>query len=99
MIREGQPLGSYFGYKTDGLFQSYDEIANSALPVGASVQPGDVKYVDQNNDGVIDEKDRVILGNAFPRYTFGFTYNMTWKGFDLNVMLQGVGKRSMYPAW
>ena len=96
LIREGQPLGSYFGYKTDGLFQSYDEIANSALPVGASVQPGDVKYVDQNNDGVIDEKDRVILGNAFPRYTFGFTYNMTWKGFDLNVMLQGVGKRSMY---
>ena len=96
LIREGQPLGSYFGYKTDGLFQSYDEIANSALPVGASVQPGDVKYVDQNNDGVIDEKDRVILGNAFPRYTFGFTYNMTWEGFDLNVMLQGVGKRSMY---
>ena len=96
LIREGEPLGSYFGYKTDGLFQSYDEIADSALPVGASVQPGDVKYVDQNNDGVIDEKDRVILGNAFPRYTFGFTYNMTWKGFDLNVMLQGVGKRSMY---
>ena len=96
LIREGEPLGSYFGYKTDGLFQSYDEIANSSLPVGASVQPGDVKYVDQNEDGVIDEKDRVILGNAFPRYTFGFTYNMTWKGFDLNVMLQGVGKRSMY---
>ena len=73
LIREGQPLGSYFGYKTDGLFQSYDEIANSALPVELPVQPGDVKYVDQNNDGVIDEKDRVILGNAFPRYTFGFT--------------------------
>ena len=96
LIREGEALGSYFGYKTDGLFQSYEEIANSALPVGASVQPGDVKYVDQNNDGVIDEKDRVVLGNAFPRYTFGFTYNMEWKGFDLNVMLQGVGKRSMY---
>lgn len=96
LIREGEALGSYFGYKTDGLFQSYDEISNSALPVGASVQPGDVKYVDQNGDKVIDEKDRVVLGNAFPRYTFGFTYNMTWKGFDLNVMLQGVGKRSMY---
>lgn len=96
IIREGEALGSYYGYKTDGLFQSYEEIANSALPVGASVQPGDVKYVDQNNDGVIDEKDRVVLGNAFPRYTFGFTYNVAWRGFDLNVMLQGVGKRSQY---
>ena len=96
LIREGEALGSYYGYKTDGLFQSYEEIAGSALPVGASVQPGDVKYVDQNNDGVIDEKDRVVLGNAFPRYTFGFVYNVAWKGFDLNVMLQGVGKRSMY---
>lgn len=53
LIREGEALGSYYGYKTDGLFQSYEEIANSALPVGASVQPGDVKYVDQNGDGVI----------------------------------------------
>lgn len=96
LIREGEALGSYFGYKTDGLFQSYDEIANSSLPVGASVQPGDVKYVDQNHDEVIDEKDRVVLGNAFPRYTFGFTYSVAYKGFDFNILLQGVGKRSMY---
>ena len=52
IIREGVALGSYYGYESDGLFQTYDEIANSALPVGASVQPGDVKYVDQNKDGV-----------------------------------------------
>ncbi|MDD6748628.1 MAG: TonB-dependent receptor, partial [bacterium] len=96
LIREGEALGSYYGYKNAGLFQSYEEIAESALPVGASVQPGDVKYVDQNGDGVIDEKDRVVLGNAFPRYTFGFTYGLTWKGLDFNLMLQGVGKRSMY---
>lgn len=96
LIREGEALGSYFGYKTDGLFQSYDEINNSALPVGASVQPGDVKYIDQNNDGVIDEKDRVVIGNAFPRYTFGFTYNLEYKGFDFSIFLQGVGKRDMY---
>ena len=96
IIREGEALGSYFGYKTDGLFQSYDEIAASALPVGAAVHPGDVKYVDTDLNGVIDDKDRVVLGNAFPRYTFGFTYNLEYKGFDLNVMLQGVGKRDMY---
>ena len=96
LIREGEALGSYYGYKTDGYFQSYDEIANSALPVGASVQPGDVKYKDVNKDEVIDDKDRVVLGNAFPRYTFGFTYNVSYKGFDFGMILQGVGKRDMY---
>ena len=93
--RVGVSLGSYYGYKTDGLFQSYDEIDVSAVPVGASVQPGDVKYVDRNGDGVIDSKDRYILGNAFPRYTFGFNYSVAWKGFDLNVFAQGVLKRDM----
>lgn len=96
ITREGVALGSYYGYKTDGLFQSYEEIANSALPVGANVQPGDVKFVDTNGDDVIDSKDRVVLGNAFPRMTFGFTYDVSYKGFDFSLMLQGVGKRDMY---
>jgi len=96
LIREGEALGSYFGYKTDGFFQNLDEIANSALPVGAIVQPGDVKYVDQNGDEVIDEKDRVVLGNAFPRFTFGFNYDVQFKNFDFSLLLQGVGKRDMY---
>ncbi|MEL7585402.1 MAG: SusC/RagA family TonB-linked outer membrane protein [Prolixibacteraceae bacterium] len=96
LIREGEALGSYYGYKTDGYFQSFDEIAGSALPVGASVQPGDVKYKNMNTDDVIDDKDRVVLGNAFPRYTFGFTYDVSYKGFDFGFILQGVGKRDMY---
>ena len=95
IIREGEALGSYYGYKVAGYFQSYDEIAGSALPIGASVQPGDIKYADTDKNGVIDDKDRVVLGNAFPRYTFGFTYNLTYKGFDLGLLLQGVGKRDM----
>lgn len=96
IIREGEALGSYFGYKTDGYFQNYTQIANSALPIGATVQPGDVKYKDLNADGVIDEKDRTILGNAFPRYTFGANYQVEWKGFDLGMLIQGVGKRDMF---
>lgn len=96
LIREGQALGSYYGYRTDGFFQSYDDIANSALPIGVSAQPGDVKYVDQNGDGIIDDKDRVVIGNAFPRLTFGFTYDLQWKDFDFSIMLQGVGKRDMF---
>jgi len=95
LIQEGYPLGSYYGYKVAGYFQSYDEISKSAIPIGAVVQPGDVKYVDQNSDGVIDNKDRIVLGNGFPRYTFGFTYNVTYKGFDFNMLLNGVGKRDM----
>ncbi|MDR2859028.1 MAG: TonB-dependent receptor [Mediterranea sp.] len=96
LIREGVAFGSYYGYKTDGLFQNYDDISNNALPLGASVEPGDVKYVDYYKDGVIDDKDRQVLGNAFPRYTFGFNYTLGWKGFDLNIFAQGVGKRDMY---
>jgi hypothetical protein len=60
------------------------------------VQPGDVKYKDLHEDGVIDEKDRTILGNAFPRYTFGLTYETRWKGFDFSMLVQGVGKRDMF---
>jgi TonB-linked SusC/RagA family outer membrane protein len=95
ILREGVPSYSYYGYKTDGLFQNQEEIKNSAVPIGANLQPGDVKYVDRNGNGVIDDNDRFILGNAFPRYTFGFSYMVTWKGIDFNMLWQGVGKRDM----
>jgi TonB-linked SusC/RagA family outer membrane protein len=93
--RVGVPLGSYYGYKTDGMFKSYEEIEASATPVGVKVQPGDLKFVDRNGDGIIDSKDRYVLGNAFPRYTFGFTYSVAWKGLDFSIFAQGVGKRDM----
>ncbi|MDR0510934.1 MAG: TonB-dependent receptor [Rikenellaceae bacterium] len=93
--REGLPYRSYYGYKTDGLYQSYAEIAASPKPIGSDPLPGDVKYVDRNGDGVITESDRMYLGHNFPRYTFGVTYSLAWKGFDLSVFLQGVLKREM----
>lgn len=95
IIRVGLPLYSYYGYKTDGLFQNEEDIKNSALPIGILPQPGDVKYKDRNGDGIIDDNDRYVLGHAFPRLTFGFTYDVQWKGFDLSMLLQGVGKRDM----
>lgn len=95
LTRVGCPLESYYGYKMDGFFQSYEEIEVSAIPVGGKVQPGDVKFVDRNEDGVIDSKDRFILGNAFPRLTFGFTYSLEWNGLDFSMFWQGVGKRDM----
>lgn len=96
LIQEGYPLNSYYGYKIDGFFQSYEEIQNSPTLESLDknqLAPGDVKYKDINNDGVIDEDDRTYLGYGFPRYTFGFTYDVRWKGFDLMIMLQGVMKR------
>lgn len=96
ITRKGIAFKSYYGYKVAGYFRDETDIANSALPVGASVQPGDVKYVDVKKDGTIDASDRKVLGNAFPRYTFGMTYSLTWKCFDLNMLIQGVGKRDMF---
>lgn len=93
VAREGLPLWSYFGYKFDGLYQSYQEIEDSAVPAGLTLHPGDIKRRDLNDDGVIDAKDRMVLGHAFPRYTFGFVYNFAWKGFDFSMFWQGVGKR------
>ena len=96
IIMEGLPLNSYYGYKTNGFFSSYEEILHSAVPTNVNatdLRPGDVKYVDINEDGVIDESDRTYLGYGFPRYTFGFNYSFKWKGIDFSFMLQGVLKR------
>ncbi len=91
--RVGLPITVYRGYKTNGLYQSTDELIK--YPKFGNTKPGlgDLKFVDQNGDGVIDPRDRVILGNPFPRLTFGFTYNVTFKGFDASLLVQGVGKR------
>lgn len=97
LTQEGLPLNSYFGYKTAGFFQSMEEIETAAIPTTidrSQLRPGDVRYVDQNNDGIINEEDRVYLGYGFPRYTFGFSYNVSWKGIDVGLMLQGVMKRT-----
>src|SRR5690606_30389187 len=85
LIRVGVPFRSYYGYKTDGYFQSMQEIETAALPVGMTtddLKPGDVRYVDRNQDGIIDARDRHVLGSGFPRFTFGFTYDVSYQGFD-----------------
>ena len=96
VIRAGVPYNAYVGYKRDGYFQTPDDVAKYAKLNGITPIPGDIKYKDRNGDGVIDNNDLYVLGNPFPRYTFGFTYHVTYKGFDLNVFIQGVGKRTMF---
>jgi TonB-linked SusC/RagA family outer membrane protein len=106
VIQEGYPINSIFGYKSAGLFQSVEEIAAAPAQIGA-LAPGDIRYVNQltidtDGDGVkdaadnlINAEDRVIIGNPFPRYMYGINLNAGFKGFDLSVMLQGVGKRDV----
>lgn len=91
----GVPLNSYYGYRVAGIFQSEEEIAEAALPIGITVYPGDLRFVDRDGNGIIDGRDRFVLGNAFPRYAFGLTYTMRWKGLDMSVFINGVGKRDM----
>ena len=93
--RVGLPITVYQGYRRDGYFQTLDDVENLAKPANATVVPGDIKFKDKNGDGVIDDQDKYILGNPFPRYTFGFTYNVTFKGFDATVFIQGVGRRDL----
>ncbi|MDR2816832.1 MAG: SusC/RagA family TonB-linked outer membrane protein, partial [Proteiniphilum sp.] len=93
--REGLPFRSYYGYKSDGIFQTQEEIDNWAKRPGVEFQVGDLKILDRNGDNKIDDNDWYYLGNAFPRYTFGLTYNLAWKGFDFGFFLQGVLKRDM----
>ena len=92
--RVGYPITVYQGYRRDGYFQTLDDINKSPKFAGSTVTAGDIRFKDKNGDGVIDDNDKYILGNPFPRYTFGFTYNVAVKGFDLSLFAQGVGKRS-----
>ncbi|UCJ07972.1 TonB-dependent receptor [Chitinophaga pendula] len=93
ILRVGQPVGVFYGLVTDGIFQSKEEIAASAQK---SAKPGERRFKDMNGDGVINANDRVILGHAQPDYTFGFTNNFSYKGFDLNVFFQGVQGNSIF---
>ena len=97
LIRKvGQPITEYYGYETNGLYQSQADIDASPKIAGLAVSPGDLKFKDLNHDGVIDSKDKTELGNPFPRYTFGFTYRIAVAGFDAMIFIQGVGKRDEF---
>ncbi len=88
-LRVGSPLGDFWGYKTDGLLTAKD-IADGAPVFGGSTFEGDLKFADVNNDGKISDEDKVKLGNAFPKYTFGFSNNFTYKNWALDVFVMGM---------
>ncbi|HDZ13326.1 MAG TPA: TonB-dependent receptor [Pricia sp.] len=97
---EGEPIGQFFGYKTDGLYQTEAELAgapvdNLAFDSGARA-PGDVRFVDVNGDGVIDESDRTGIGSPIATFFYGANVGAACKGFDFSVFIQGVGGNDVY---
>lgn len=97
----GYPIGQFYGYVTDGIFKSQDDIQNSATQ-HARINPitgvwlGDLKFKDLNGDGVIDDDDREIIGDPNPKFTFGFNNFFSYKNFDLNIYLQGSYGNSIF---
>lgn len=106
----GKKIGEIWGYETVGIFQSKEEVTTSAnqskLGNGNKWGPGDIHYADLNDDKVIDWGDKTVdkpgdtkvIGNTTPRYQFGITGNIEWKGVDCNFFIQGVGKRDFFPT-
>lgn len=96
----GQPVNSFFGFKTNGIFQNQAEINSYVNSAGTVIQPnalpGDFKWVDKNDDGVIDSDDRDFLGSSIPKLTFGFTVNVDYKDFDLLVFMQGASGNKIF---
>lgn len=115
----GQQLGEIWGYKVDGFFQSDEEAANWQINQDyvnqqrlrapgdwSRLQAGDLKFVDVNGDGLVDNGkntvsepgDQVVIGNTLPRYTFGFNLGADWNGFDVSAFFQGIGRQHWYPG-
>jgi hypothetical protein len=98
----GYPINSIFGYQADGYFTSAEEVAAHARQ-SSNTGPGDIKYVNQNDDEVIsagsgtaeDHGDLVYLGNLSPRYNYGARFSVEWKGIDFSVFFNGTGKRNI----
>jgi TonB-linked SusC/RagA family outer membrane protein len=101
-ITNGLPIGYLFGYVTDGIFQNEAEVAAHTGADGSLLQPdavpGDFRFSDVNGDGIFDEDDRTMIGDPTPTWTYGFTIDATYKGFDVVVFGQGVGGNDIFNA-
>jgi len=99
----GQPYYSYYLIKTAGIFQSdkeaQDYVGPDGTPIQKNAKAGDLKFVDQNHDGKISDSDKVYMGSALPKFTYGFTLNLRWQRFDLSMFLQGVGGVKLFHAF
>lgn len=99
--KAGYPIGGYWLISTAGYFNSQEEVdayAKDGKKIQPAAEPGDIKFVDANNDSVINDDDRVFQGSPFPDFTFALNGNMRYKNFDLSIGLQGVLGNKIYNA-
>ena len=98
----GMPFPYFYGYKTNGVFQNYNEVNSYVNADGGLIQPaarpGDTRFVDINGDGQITSDDRTKLGKGTPDWNFGLNFNADWKGFDFNMFFQGVAGADIFDA-
>ncbi len=96
----GLPIGSFYGYEVEGLYQSYADILKS--PVASAIgayRPGDFKFKDLNGDGKITADDRTVIGNPTPKFTYGTSVNLTYKSLSLAVDMGGVYGNQIFRTW
>ena len=97
VIRENDlPYNSFYMLEAIGIFQTQEEIDNSPKQFSGEFKPGDLKYRDVNQDGVINNEDRTIIPGRFPKFEYSFNGNVSWKGIDLSFLFQGVQGRRIY---
>jgi len=97
VFEKGFTPGYFYGYKTAGLFQNAADVA--ASPKQAGAQPGDIKYVDVNGDGVINASDKTNIGDPFAKFTMGWSLNMSYKNFDFNAFVYASVGNDIYRAY
>ncbi|GAA0546113.1 TonB-dependent receptor [Chitinophaga japonensis] len=98
--QEGEEWNAYYMLEMTGIFQTEDEVQRAPKQFGDATVPGDIKYKDQNGDGVINNDDRVIMRGNYPNLNYSFNVSAQWKGFDLYAMAQGVdGARFFVSEW
>lgn len=97
VFEKGNTPGYFYGYKTNGLFQTFDEIAGA--PAQAGAQPGDIRFVDMNKDGVINAADQTKIGDPFPDFTMGWNLNMEYKNFDFTAFTYASVGNDVYSAY
>lgn len=97
----GYPIGYFYGFIADGVYQSYTDILNSPVSTvnGGNARPGDLKYRDLNNDDIVDDKDRTIIGNPTPDFTYGINTTFRYKAFELGIDLNGSYGNEIYRVW
>lgn len=96
MLAKDYPINVFYGYVTDGIFQNQSEVNTHAVQPG--VEPGDIRFRDLNNDGVINDSDRTVIGNPNPSWLFSMNNSLSYKGFELSVFLQGIAGNKIYNA-